>query len=296
MILSSDTDKQFLLHILERAMAMPLRRIICSEVAPLPDGNWISPQNYNCVRVSIMLSGKSRICIWHRRTWQKLEFCAGEALVFTPLSWTAYPDAEPHIGENLGLVLQPDFLRLVYSSSVQEPGAAVSRSFHLNRTLRSSTAGILNLLPLVFQSGDVENSAGVLLRQALRQIRTDLDAATESEQLRSRKLWMRICAYMTENFSSIGPREETAEHFGISPGYLSNLFARYGRGMTFNQTVNQLRLESAAMQLAEGTDSCEAIARNCGFPSPSYFGVRFRRRYHCTPLEYRRLYRKRNGE
>lgn len=295
MLSSPEHDKHILLDALDRAAALPLRNLRCSEAAPLPAGKWEHPQNYNCVRVSVNLSGSSRILIHYHGSWQEIAFSAGEAMIYAPLSWTACPSGQPDQEENLGLVMQPDFLRIVYSLR-NDGGLAAQHAFRIHNTLRASTAGLINLLPTILQSGDVDNSAGMLLRQALRQTRTDLAAAADSEKHRARELWMRICSYMTENFAAIGPREETADHFGITTGYLSNLFARYGRGLTFNQTVNKLRLENAARQLADGAADCGTIARNCGFPSPSYFGMRFKKHYLCTPLEYRRLHRKMKGE
>lgn len=284
---SPTSDKKILLDALERAAALPLRTIRCSEVAPLPPGNWERPHSFNCVRVSLMLAGSSGIFIQYRCKWQEVEFHAGEAMIYAPLSWTAYAPRRPGYSENLGLVMQPNFLRIVHSVSDPVSGNKF-HSFHISKTLRASTAGLIDLLPDAISSGDREGTAPMLLRQALRQARHDLDAAGENDPVRAKELWMRICAYLAENFPVLGLREETAEHFGITPGYLSNLFARYGRGRSFNRTVNLLRLESAARQLADGTSSCGEIARNCGFPSPSYFGMRFRSVYHCTPLEYRR--------
>lgn len=293
MLDSPEDDKRLLLDALDRAAALPLRKLRCSETAPLPAGKWVYPQNFNCVRVSIELAGSDSVLIHCNGRWQCIEFSAGEAMVYAPLSWTALPDT-PRTGdaENLGLVMQPDFLRLVHSRTHGGSGVLESHSFHIHGTLRASTAGLINLLPTVLQSGDAEGTAGMLLRQALRMARNDLAAAADSEKHRSRELWMRISAYIAENFATLGPRKETAEHFGITSGYLSNLFARYGHGLTFNQTVNKLRLENAARQLADSTADCGIIARNCGFPSPSYFGMRFREHYRCTPLEYRKMQRR----
>ena len=288
---SSTSDKKILLDALERAAALPLRTIRCSEVAPLPPGNWERPHSFNCVRVSLMLAGSNGIFIQYRGEWREIEFRAGEAMIYAPLSWTAYAPRRPGYSENLGLVMQPGFLRIVHSVGDPVNGDKF-HSFHISKTLRASTSGLIDLLPDAIRSGDREGTAPMLLRQALRQARHDLAAAGENDPIRAKELWMRICAYLAENFPVLGLREETAEHFGITPGYLSNLFARYGRGRSFNRTVNLLRLESAARQLADGTSSCGEIARNCGFPSPSYFGMRFRSVYHCTPLEYRRRQQK----
>jgi len=284
---ASTRDKEILLDALDRAAALPLRTLRCSEAAPLPPGNWERPHSFNCVRVSLMLAGSAGIFIQYQGKWQEVEFHTGEAMIYAPLSWTAYAPCRPGYAENLGLVMHPGFLRLVHTVGDPVDGASF-HSFHISKTLRASTAGIINLLPDTLRSGDREHTAPMLLRQALRMARGDLAAAGESDPVRAKELWMRICAYLAENFPMLTLREETAEHFGITPGYLSNLFARYGRGKSFNRTVNLLRLESAARQLADGNASCGEIARNCGFPSPSYFGVRFRSVYHCTPLEYRR--------
>lgn len=290
-MVTSAAEKKIFLDAFERAAALPLRNLHCSEAAPLPPGNWDRPKSFNCVRVSLMLAGSNSIFIQYQGKWQEVEFHAGEAIIYAPLSWTAYAPRHPGYSENLGLVMQPGFLRIVHI--VNDPvGGDKTHYFHISKMLRASTAGLINLLPDAIRSGDREGTASMLLRQALRLARNDLAVTGESDPVRAKELWMRICAYLAENFPVLGVREETAEHFGITPGYLSNLFARYGGGRSFNHTVNLLRLESAARQLADGTSSCGEIARNCGFPSPSYFGLRFRSVYRCTPLEYRRRQQK----
>ena len=54
------------------------------------------------------------------------------------------------------------------------------------------------------------------------------------------------------------------------------------------QYVNHLRLEVAARLLASESESTNAeVATRCGFGSGQYFATVFRRRYGCTPQEFR---------
>lgn len=79
-----------------------------------------------------------------------------------------------------------------------------------------------------------------------------------------------------------------AAHFRVSPRYVHAAFA--GRTLSFAQTVLEHRLENAALALNDPRSSITAVALQCGFGDPSYFGRAFRRRYGCTPRDWRSRY------
>jgi AraC-like DNA-binding protein len=69
-------------------------------------------------------------------------------------------------------------------------------------------------------------------------------------------------------------------------------FVKYCRKIT-NQTpiqyLNELRIERAAEMLAtDAGKSITDIAFECGFSSSQYFATVFKRRFHCSPREYRK--------
>lgn len=64
--------------------------------------------------------------------------------------------------------------------------------------------------------------------------------------------------------------------------------ARNSLGTSLGDEVRQMMLNSAAELLANTDMSVYDIAADCGFTSVSHLSMRFKQRYHVTPLGYRR--------
>ena len=79
---------------------------------------------------------------------------------------------------------------------------------------------------------------------------------------------------------------EVADRLGLSPSYLSHLFAREV-GKTFIRHLSLYRLERAAELLHRTVLPVAEVGRAVGYPSPSYFSLLFRRRYGVTPAQFR---------
>ena len=77
-----------------------------------------------------------------------------------------------------------------------------------------------------------------------------------------------------------------AEHFQISPSYLSRLI-RQECGMTFNACVCKLRLEMACELLLHTHLTIQQVSAQTGFGGRHYFSRVFRKEMGCTPSEYR---------
>ncbi len=82
-----------------------------------------------------------------------------------------------------------------------------------------------------------------------------------------------------------------AEHLHFSPSYVARRFQRE-LGESVGEYVLRRRLELAGSYLLHTELAVSQIAELCGFRSPYYFSTRFRERYGCTPLAYRRGIRK----
>ena len=74
---------------------------------------------------------------------------------------------------------------------------------------------------------------------------------------------------------------------GVSPNYLSRKF-RQATGMGVHEYLSFLRLQQAAVDLAETTDSITDVALRCGFSDSNYFKDCFKRRYGVSPRTYRK--------
>lgn len=85
------------------------------------------------------------------------------------------------------------------------------------------------------------------------------------------------------------------EQFGVSGNYVAQIFAR-NMNCGFSEYLTNLRMEHACCLLEDSGMNVGAIAAVCGFRQTNYFIRVFRRRYGCTPLQYRIGFRFRKGE
>lgn len=92
-----------------------------------------------------------------------------------------------------------------------------------------------------------------------------------------------IARHRTKRFSL----QDVAQAVGKNPSYLSRIFSEQ-TGETMQEYALNLRLEAAANILQYSNESVGNIAEYLDFPSQSYFGERFRRKYGVTPAEYRK--------
>ena len=84
--------------------------------------------------------------------------------------------------------------------------------------------------------------------------------------------------------------QEAASQCGFSESHFMKLFKEF-TGMSFNAYLVNYRLELSAKQLAETNLKVIDIMENCGFHNQSYFTRAFHRKYHMTPLKYRKKMR-----
>lgn len=80
---------------------------------------------------------------------------------------------------------------------------------------------------------------------------------------------------------------DTARECHITASHFMRYFKEKS-GMTFNQYLNQYRLQQSALLLAKGIPAAEA-AFACGFNNLPYFYKRFREYYQMTPREFQKL-------
>ena len=79
--------------------------------------------------------------------------------------------------------------------------------------------------------------------------------------------------------------DTVARRFRVSPRYVHGVFAE--QTLSFAQLVLERRLTAAASALHGSTASVASVAAACGFGDLSYFGRAFRRRFDCSPSEWR---------
>ena len=101
--------------------------------------------------------------------------------------------------------------------------------------------------------------------------------------------------YMVAHLSEPMTIAQLAARFHISPTALKDCFRQlYGRPL--HQYLLECRIQKAAELLREGRLPVTEVAAAVGYTSASQFGVAFKRRFHLTPSQFRRLSREEKSQ
>ena len=87
---------------------------------------------------------------------------------------------------------------------------------------------------------------------------------------------------------------EVAGHIGVTPNYLSRLFALHSDA-SFTSALNRARVEHAKRLFLNGSTSVHAVGEQVGFTSDTYFIRVFKKQTGMTPSEFRALKRRSEG-
>ena len=93
-----------------------------------------------------------------------------------------------------------------------------------------------------------------------------------------------VKAYIREHLSEKLTLADVAAVFNFSPGYLSQLFGRYGGG--FVEYITEVRVAAAKEMLEKGDKKIYEIAEELGFESSFYFSKVFKKSTGLSPREY----------
>ena len=94
-----------------------------------------------------------------------------------------------------------------------------------------------------------------------------------------------IIYYIEQNYLTC-TQESVAEHFYISPNYVSQLLKKH-TGMTYIQMVQAQKLAHAATLLRHSDLPVTEVARQSGYENMSFFYKKFEAAYGCKPSQYR---------
>jgi AraC-like DNA-binding protein len=103
---------------------------------------------------------------------------------------------------------------------------------------------------------------------------------------RPQKLLEGVCVFLQSHYQYEITRDSVAEHFGVSPNYLSRLFKTHGN-MTFSSYLTHVRIDRAKHLLHNYNLKLEEIAAHCGYCDAPYFCHVFKRLAKMTPAEFR---------
>ncbi len=93
--------------------------------------------------------------------------------------------------------------------------------------------------------------------------------------------------YMERHYAEKITIGQIAEHFGYSREYFSRLFKR-GTGVTPDQYLTEIRLQSALDDLLNGADTVAQVSERNGFANVKSFSKAFKERFSETPSSFRR--------
>ncbi len=98
---------------------------------------------------------------------------------------------------------------------------------------------------------------------------------------------LKTLSYLNEHFTEKITLDTLAVRLYVSKPTILHHFRRY-TGCTVGDYLLNLRLSHAKQMLAATNKSIGEIAEACGFSSPNYFGIIFRRKENLSPLAYRK--------
>lgn len=126
-----------------------------------------------------------------------------------------------------------------------------------------------------------------LLLQYLQDLRSrlqkDPEANTSEEEIDTVQ---RVKQYTIANYQENLSLNVVAGEMNFNPGYLGRLF-KHSEGMSYNEYLNQVRIERAKQLLQSGSKKIFEIAAQVGYQDESYFNRCFKRMEGITPTEYR---------
>ena len=97
------------------------------------------------------------------------------------------------------------------------------------------------------------------------------------------------CKYLNEHFHNSISLTEVAKLTNMAESAFSRFF-KTRTGMTFIDSLTEIRLGHASRMLIDTTQSVAEIAYECGFNNISNFNRIFKKKKGCTPKEFKKSY------
>jgi transcriptional regulator GlxA family with amidase domain len=128
-------------------------------------------------------------------------------------------------------------------------------------------------------------SANAITEGLIRELRETLVGAQKTKPSRAQQSWQAIVNYVQENLHRPLSLGVIAGHFRLHPNHVSRLFRTIGRE-GFVAHLARIRMDRAAVLLAERKESIETVALSCGFTNAGYFRCVFRHFFGHSPSRY----------
>jgi AraC-like DNA-binding protein len=100
----------------------------------------------------------------------------------------------------------------------------------------------------------------------------------------------RVMEYLNEHFQKNISLNDVAQLTNMAESAFSRFF-KARTGMTFIESLTEIRLGHASRMMIDTTQSVSEIAYECGFNNISHFNRIFKKKKGCTPKEFKLSYR-----
>ena len=165
-----------------------------------------------------------------------------------------------------------------------------------NSRFLHSTPLIPNLVRLLkkiyFETKHTDGNTPIMLKLLLGEflIEFQRNYYLHQNRTRSKELIPETEKILKEKYREKIGIKTIARQFGVSEKYLLARF-RKATGHTIKEYLNELRLAYAVKNLENTKLGISEIRQRSGFPNPNSFFTAFRRKFGCTPQEYREMKR-----
>lgn len=210
---------------------------------------------------------------------------AGDVLYVPSESWNKPDWSKPVVTMSI-LVGKQSFGISLLSWNGQQFDTAIKESIE-RRGPRTGTFILQAIEEMAWQTDD-QQTQRLLMRTLCSHI-LHLINHSSITQSKSKTLFDAVRDYLEQNYHEQLTRESVAEHFYVSPNYLSQLFHKEGK-FKFNEYLNYIRLERAKYLLKEYDMKVKEVAHRCGFSDSNYFCRVFRNQTARSPSQYRVQY------
>lgn len=245
-------------------------------------------------------AGQIRVILWG----QTYTLNAGDMLIILPHAVHSIEQGDKNFGEYFNIMFHPSLFQgsendLCYDKYVLPflNGTKTMDCFHpANSRFNSDIAPYV--LSMLTHRKESYSTHELLIKSNLffllhYMCQNSIDATTDNRHLQLSYGKLKNALYYVQKFYDYDiDVKKAARQCGFSESHFMKLFKEF-TGMSFNAYLVDYRLEMAAKQLTETDSKVIDIMGSCGFHNQSYFTRAFRKKYHKTPLLYRKEYIKR---
>ena len=151
-------------------------------------------------------------------------------------------------------------------------------------TVQDINADINSFLPQ--RNSYREDSASKENRPSSAEINAAMSKTLQSLAPFSEIILEHVESEIRNNYKDKISLKQLSGKYYINTAYLGQLFIQK-YGVTFHDFLSKVRMENAAVLLANTPHSISRVAELCGVPNTNYFHRQFKKYFGCTPNEYK---------